>query len=364
MFRPRTIISLFILPALFFYACVRRITPPIRNGSSILVVEGSVTTDSIPYVIKLSYTGKFTNASTRIDPDQNFINDAKVVIKDDEGDSALCNLISPGTYQSIDPNFVGIVGRTYTLKIYLSNGKAYFSTPEKMQPVVPIDSVTVVYDSSYITDIRPTQIIVSVNTHDPPGIQNFYKWTTTGYLPRKSWGSSCIIGGAPCFTAFTCTCNAFCDVPFNNSQINILSDNLINGKEIIQPVDHSYLYSQGKHFIEIKQYSMTRDIYEFWEQYLEQTNRTGSILDPLPASLIGNIHDVADSNDVALGYFEVSAVSTKRVIIIPFFLQVYFLESVAAQYAPMGDCHSDFPNSLPDDTDPTGWNNAQTIEMR
>jgi hypothetical protein len=53
---------------------------------------------------------------------------------------------------------------------------------------------------------------------------------------------------------------------------------------------------------------LNQDIYLFWQQYLQQTNRTGSILDPLPASLIGNIHNATDSNDVALGYFETSAV--------------------------------------------------------
>src|SRR5271154_6134825 len=98
MFRSLTIMSSTILLALFFFTCIRRITPPIRQGAPILVVEGMITTDSSPYIIKLSYTGNFTNASTRIDSNQNFINDAKVFIKDDEGDSVSCDLISPGTY--------------------------------------------------------------------------------------------------------------------------------------------------------------------------------------------------------------------------------------------------------------------------
>jgi hypothetical protein len=110
----------------------------------------------------------------------------------------------------------------------------------------------------------------------------------------------------------------------------------------------------------------------FWQQYLQQINRTGSILDPLPASLIGNIHNATDSNDVALGYFETSAVVTKKIIVVPFFLQEYYLESVAGQYIAdkfaatgfqPGDCHLSYPNSLNDDTDPTGWENAQEIDL-
>src|ERR1700722_17707750 len=191
MFRFLTITFSFFLLLLFFCSCVRRITPPIRNGAPILVVEGMITTDSTPYIIKLSYTGTFTNANVNLDSNQNFITGATVVIKSDTGDSTLCDSIFPGTYQSNDPDFVGIVGRTYTLKIYLPNGKTYISTPEKINPVPQIDSVTVVYDSTHITDIRPTQLIFSVNSRDPPGVQNYYRWTAFGYVPGKSWGDSC-----------------------------------------------------------------------------------------------------------------------------------------------------------------------------
>ncbi|HEX4371889.1 MAG TPA: DUF4249 domain-containing protein [Puia sp.] len=373
MFRKPTILFSLFLLQLFFCTCVRRITPPIREGAQILVVEGLITTDSISYAVKLSYTGNFLNASSRIDSNQNFINDAKVVIKDDAGDSTLCNLISPGTYQTNDPNFVGIVGHTYSLEIYLSNGKNYVSTPEKINPVPPIDSISVVYDSTFITDIRPTQLIVSVNTHDPPGVQNFYRWTAYGYIPRKSWGASCSYPYPECGDPYSCSCFALCEQYITTNQLNVLSDKLVNGNEIMQPVFYSPIYWFGKHFIEVKQYSLNKDMYLFWQQYLQQTNRTGSILDPLPSLLVGNIHNASDSNDVALGYFETSAVVTKRVFIIPLFLQEYYLESVAGQYIAdkfaardgptPGDCHFSYPNSLNDDADPTGWDNAQEIDL-
>ncbi len=199
--------SLFIF-CLLSITCVRRVTPPIRESAEILVVEGLITTDSTPYTVKLSYTGKLLNASERIDSNQNFINDAKVVIKDDAGDSSSCNLISPGTYQSIDSNFVGIVSRTYTLEIYLSNGKVYVSTPEKINPVPAIDSISVVYDSTYDYDTRPTQLIISVNVHDPADTQNFYRWASLGWVPRKAWGSPCGFGSPPPTNPFVNACGA------------------------------------------------------------------------------------------------------------------------------------------------------------
>ena len=233
--------SLFIF-WLLSITCVRRVTPPIRESAEILVVEGLITTDSTPYTVKLSYTGKLLNASERIDSNQNFINDARVVIKDDAGDSSSCNLISPGTYQSIDSNFVGIVSRTYTLEIYLSNGKVYVSTPEKINPVPAIDSISVVYDSTYDYDTRPTQLIISVNVHDPADTQNFYRWASLGWVPRKAWGSPCGFGSPPPTNPFVNACGALCLQYQGYNSLNVLSDQFVNGQEIIQPVFYSPVY--------------------------------------------------------------------------------------------------------------------------
>jgi hypothetical protein len=354
------------LATLCFFSCVRQVDVPIRTVAPILVVEGWITTDPPPYSINLSYSGMFTNTyQAGQDSNQQFITDARVILEDDLGDSTTCVRSVNGTYLSADSNFIGTVGRTYTLKIYLSNGKTYLSKPEKIIPVPPIDSVNVVYDSSYVAGIRPTQFIVSVNTHDPPGIPNYYRWTASGYIPRKSWGGPCTIGSPPCTNPFMCTCFAFCEQFLAENQVDVLSDQFIDGHEITQqPVFYSPVYWDGVHYIQIKQYSISQEAYLFWEQYLAQTDRTGSILDPLPAPLTGNIYNQADSTDIALGLFSASAAISKKIIIIPFSLQEYLLESIAMYFIQPGDCHQDYPNSLDDDTIPSGWEDAQIIDVR
>jgi hypothetical protein len=345
------------------YSCVRRITPPLRAGAQVLVVEGLVTTDSMPYTIRLSYTGKLLNASAHIDSNQNYINDAVVYIRNDHGDSTLCSLTSPGTYQSVDSSFIGTTGYAYTLIVHLSNGKTYVSSPETINPVPPIDSISVTYDSSYIAEIRPTQLVIAVNTHDPASTRNFYRWTASGYYPRKSMGDSCRPFSIWCTDPYYCSCAALCEQFTNDDAINIFSDQLVNGREISQTVFYSPVYWYGKHFAEIKQYSLSEPAYEFWQQYLVQTNRTGSILDPLPAPLVGNIHNLADSNDVALGLFSAAGVFTKKVTIVPFAFQQYWLASTAGKFIQYGDCHMDYPNTLDNDADAPGWENAQEIDL-
>jgi hypothetical protein len=324
-----------------------------------------VTTDSAPYTINLSYSGPYTSAGVaQLDSTKFFITDAKVTIEDNLGDSTVCAWVGLGTYQSTDSTFVGTIGRSYTLKIYLSNGKTYISKQELISPVPPIDSLTIGYDSNQITQIQPPPLIVSVNTRDPGGAAHYYRWTATGFLPRKSWGSPCnAFVDPPCTNPYMCTCGAFCEQPNSDNQLNVLSNQFIEGREIVLPVYYSPVYWSGKHFVEINQYSLSLDGYQFWEQYLAQTNRTGSILDPLPAPLTGNIYNQADSNDLALGLFSASAVYTKKVVLVPFFLQQYELESVAGEYIEMGDCQETYRNALPDNSDPPGWENAQVINL-
>ncbi|HTS46104.1 MAG TPA: DUF4249 domain-containing protein [Puia sp.] len=340
-------------------ACIRSVNVPIRNVSPNLVVEGSITTSPPPYTIKLSYSGAF-DATYQLTP-ENYISDAQVVIEDDLGDSTSCQWQYNGTYLSTDSNFIGKVGRAYTLKIRLSNGKTYVSNQEKITPVPSIDSVTITYDSSYISDVRPTQFIISVNTHDPAGAQNYYRWTASAYVPRKSYGWPCSISSPPC--GIYCTCFALCVQYTPNNAINVMSDQFVDGREIQQPVYYSPVYWFGTHFIEMEQYSINKDVYIFWNQYLAQTNRTGSILDPLPAPLLGNVHNQADSNDVALGIFSASDVVSKKIKITPFFLQEYYLLSIAIDFIKMGDCHSVYVNSLDDDASPPGWDSAQSFEF-
>jgi hypothetical protein len=350
---------------LFDFSCIRSVTVPIRTVPPILVVEGWITTDPPPYSINLSYSGMFTNTfQSGLDSNQQFITDAKVTILDDLGDTTACFRSTNGTYLSYDTNFIGTVGRTYMLKIYLANGKIYLSKPEKIVAVPPLDSVSIVYDSNYFAGIRPTQFIVSVNTHDPAGQPNYYRWTASGYIPRKSVGMSCRPFGPICPDPFTCLCYAECDQFLVNNQINVLSDQNIDGREISkQPVFYSPVYWDGNHYIEIKQYSISQEAFLFWEQYLAQTNRTGSILDPLPASLTGNIYNQADSTDIALGLFSASGVFTKKIVIVPFFLQIYLLESIVAPFIKQGDCQDAYPNTLLDNAMPAEWENAEEIDV-
>jgi Domain of unknown function (DUF4249) len=279
------IFYLFII--LTLTSCLEEVQIPTRLESAVLVVDGGITNGEPPYTVRLSYSGNQIYA-TNINLNLAIVG-AKVFIKDNLGDSTelVPSYLERGVYRSEDVSFVGKVGRSYSIVITLKGGKTFISKPEKMLYCPPIDSLYEVY-----TDIRnetmPDGYQVFLNTKDPVDAQNYYRWTAYGY---SRVGKLC---GENNFCPNTCGGRGlgfnFCWVPHYQTSINILSDVNVNGNAIRRlPVFFSPVYAIGKHLIEVSQYSFTREAYQFWKLYQEQSTRTGSIFDPLPAPIQGNV---------------------------------------------------------------------------
>ncbi|GAB3918532.1 DUF4249 domain-containing protein [Larkinella terrae] len=286
-------------------ACIDRVSLPIRNEAPRLVVDGLITNEKPPYSVRLSYSGSFSFDQET--PQDQKITNATVTLKDDVGHSTSLahNIFNPGYYQTTDSSFVGQPGRSYTLTIRLADGKTYVSAPEKMPAVPPIDSVYAKFTATESVTL-PYQYYFYLDATDPATQQNYYRWTAYTYTARRSTGIPCCLGCPG-------KCYDRCWLQYFSQDINILSDNGVNGNRLRQrQVMRSPIYTPGPTLIEVQQYSMTPTAYQFWKLFKEQQSRTGTIFDPLPASVIGNISNSSDSKDQALGYFGASAVVRKR----------------------------------------------------
>jgi hypothetical protein len=356
-------IKLAILSTLFaFSACVKEVTINTRDEKPILVVEGSITTDSLPYTVKLTYSGPY-KAGLDI-PDEFLEKQAKVIITDDQGNSTNLSYKGKGIYETTDPNYIGKAGRSYNVTVELKDGRKYISTPEKIKQPVPISAVNIKFalDNNFIF---PSSLHVLIDAKDPANEENYYKWNFYSWVMRQTHGIPC---------GFGCVMYAYCFQKITDKEVRILSDASINGNEIKnQLVGKSYIYTYGKSYVEISQLSLTREAYQFWRRYEDQVLRTGNILDPLPASIKGNVYNASDPGDFALGYFSASAIVHKRAVLIPFNVTQYLLDISAVQFIPDGSqvCFDYFPNALfypPPPADqyppPPGWENAERIEVR
>jgi hypothetical protein len=97
----------------------------------------------------------------------------------------------------------------------------------------------------------------------------------------------------------------------------------------------------------VKQYSLSKDEFNFWDN-LKKVNETGGdIFASQPFEVVSNIHNISNPDEKVLGYFQVSAVKQKR-------KYIYFEDMVNLQLPFFHyDCTSfargpqDYPPTVP-----------------
>jgi hypothetical protein len=338
----RLIIMLVSLNVWLLSACIDEIDLPIRTEDPRLVVEGVITNERAPYTVRLFTTGDFLSA--RQPPASLGVPDALVTISDELGNAATLHpvLAQPGVYRTRDTAFVGQIGRSYSLTVVMADGKMYRSQPELLRSVPEIDKLSAEFVR--IADrSQPSGYRVYADTQDPPDEENYYRWSAYGYVRRESGGLR-LLGGALC-------CNS-CWIPVANTDVNIFSDANVNGNRIQNRfVLFSPFYVRGKQYVEVSQYSLSREAYQFWRRLDEQQTRTGSIFDPQPAPIEGNVYNAEDPAELALGYFAASAISRKRFIIAGDTVTMF--PDYGSAFIRPGDCRFAYP--FADFYQPENW---------
>lgn len=293
------------------WSCIEPVELPIRQVERRLVVDGLITDEAPPYPIKLTYSGNLSRSL--LIPDELAINGAVATVEDNLGNKAplMPDPLNPAYYWLRDARMRGVPGRAYTLRVTLPDGSRYVSRPEVLAPVPPIDRLYSEYRESDPNTSLFNIYSMRIDTREPAAPGNFYRWQAMCYMPV--WGYANDPQGyfnkalGPGEGAYA---------PFYGTLTNVLSDALINGNRIEgRLVLTAPVVALGTQYVEVRQYSISREAYQYWVLYEQQLSRSGTIFDPQPASIEGNVRSVADTNKLALGYFGASAVSRQRIII-------------------------------------------------
>jgi len=72
---------------------------------------------------------------------------------------------------------------------------------------------------------------------------------------------------------------------------------------------------RGKYHVEVKQLSLSEEAFRYWSSIETQVSSTGSIFDPPPVAIPGNITNCTHPDDIAFGFFGASSISTKSIFI-------------------------------------------------
>lgn len=279
---------IFIAISWILISCEEVVNLNLPDNNPRLVIEGLITNQNEPYYVKISHTSDYEYKYTAAK--NNFEQNSIVIISDNEGNTDTLEEKSPGIYSSHISKIKGEVGRSYQLEIYTVEGKHYKSTPEIMPEVPKIDKIYFERDKSIKSPSNPDYYLydIFIDWHDPSDCDNYYL-RTMSYYWQNTW--------------------------HDNIQWNwVFNDKYFNGQFLERDlINESYGGYNWK--FRITQYSLTKNAYNFWLLVHQQTYENDNIYSNNSVPLIGNIYNVDNPNDYAIGYFQASAKTIAEVLI-------------------------------------------------
>lgn len=291
-----------IVGLLFLAACKDEYFPTIKElDKDILVVEGYIDGADETVITLSRVTGMGQEPSA-----QKYVTGASVNIEDEKGNLFALTYSSNGAYKgrySFNPNLkYRVKFKTENQKVYASHFVAYKVSPR-------IDAIT------YRIDADGARFLVS--THDDSGQSKYYRWKYTETWQFHSYSPTDYQYNRQrkevvdlTDTLYNCwQSNQSKEIFLNNSanlQKDVMKDIplafIAGGSEKL-----SYIYS-----LKVKQFVMDSVGYAFFRLLKKNTEETGSIFDPQPGNLKGNIVNLNDPLEMVVGYIGAGNSSEKR----------------------------------------------------
>lgn len=302
--------DLFFLFALGLLGCKKPYNPPATSTSkSYLIVEGFINTGNDSTVIKISRTVKLTDKIVT-----NPVLNATVSIEGEQGGSyPLYDISGNGHYNSI--NGLNLpASQKYRVRIVPAEGGQYISDFVEVKLTPPIDSV------GY--NVVDTTVNLYVNAHDPTNKTRFYLWDyQEAWIFHAKYASIYVLdpstGTMVPRTRNQMIYNCFA----NDKSVNIIStstqklssDVVYQGALTSIPLSSEKM--ESKYSILVRQYALTQDAYNFYQNMKKNTEQLGSIFDAQPSEISGNIHNTANPAEPVVGYISATNVQSKRIFI-------------------------------------------------
>jgi len=305
-------------------------SPEIEDNQVSLVVEALITDQPGWQVINLSHSSPVNDKETH--PER----DAFVSVSDDLGRSTEFIELDPGAYYAWMTADELATGITYRLNIVTSNGELYESEPEMFpSPSPAIDSVYWDFESAGTSDrtesVNGIRFFLDLDAEADQG-RNFRwelveTWEYQAANPIDYFYDGILHEWPDSFSYHTCWYTGKIKQIYTATTRDAVR-NAIKGFPL-NFVSEQSSRLQTRYSLQVLQYSLNDEAYDFWKQIEEQNQQSGGIFERQPDYVSGNMYNMNDQEEYVLGYFDLCPVSEKRI----------FVDSVAELNYPAIDCN-------------------------
>jgi len=303
--RTYYLFSLLLLTA----ACKQAYTPPVISANqAYLVVEGFINNGPDSTYITVTHTFKLKDTAS-VTPELH----ARLTVEGKDKSSYPLTEWGKGQYGV--PSLILNNTVQYRLHIKTAAGKEYLSDYVTLRSSPPIDSIN--------WERTAGGVQIYSNTHDPQNATHYYRWDymqvwefhSYYYQQYQNLHDSFQIYSPN--THYTCWAHAPNTNILINSTDKLTRDVVYKFPLTLIPVN-SWLISV-RYSINVKQYALSPEAYNFWQDMQRNSEQIGSIFSPQPSSRSnGNVHAVSDSSEEVIGYISGGTLRQQRIFITPF----------------------------------------------
>ncbi|MBD2723456.1 DUF4249 domain-containing protein [Hymenobacter sp. BT189] len=235
---------------------------------------------------------------------------ATVYIEDDRGARfVLSESTGKGVYISDNLNLS--VTRKFRLHLNTRSGKEYVSDYSLIKITPAIDAVNWRVENSFLN--------LYVDTHDATGNTLYYRWETDEaweiyppYNPGIEYANN---GVQPIVVRYPRIC-------WGNQHSNAVQIAKTTG--LTQDVVADYRLRQhpagserffSRYSMLVQQHALSKVEYDYWELLRKNTESIGSLFDPQPSQVTGNVHCLSDPEEMVLGFIGAHSISEIRIFI-------------------------------------------------
>lgn len=284
--------------------CRESYDPKVKDlEQSFLVVEANLNPGPDEATIKLSRTSKLSEGNS-IKPQ----NGAFVTVEGKDNSSRTMVDVGSGKYFS--SNLDLIPGNEYRLRIRIGASE-YVSEYVKAKITPPIDSIGLEK-----VDIGAR---IFVNTSDPTNSTRYYRWEYGETWQIRSYFFSTIILENGHFRPRVFPAEDVSNCwKYDSSTTILLGNSTKLQNDIISKAPLVNIYSGSdklsvRYSMLLRQYALDQGAYNFYELMKKNTEEIGSLFNPQPSEVRGNITCITDPSEYVLGYVTASTIQSKRV---------------------------------------------------
>lgn len=306
MWVKKILVIVTIILTAAFLGCIEPYNPPeVAQAEALLVVDGYVDLGTESVTISLTRTKNLSESNLPV-----YETNAQVSLEIEGGSTIALPEVEGGIYAA--ENISLSVNDKCKLRIR-AGGKEYESELVSVIPTPEIDSVTYAQDASGVQ--------IDVTTHDPNNKTWFYQWQYVETARYHSKFASIYYWRGPDDIASRNRENdiyvCWKTLPSTNILIatssSLSSDFIYKFPVIFIPATSWKL--EYRYSILVRQFAIDEDTYNYWQQIKKNTETIGSLFDPQPSQVNGNIRCVSNPSESVLGYFSVRSVTEKRLYI-------------------------------------------------